>query len=40
MLTWDNEKIKAEKEFELAEAHIKLLKDSVEKKDKELGLSV
>lgn len=34
LLTWDNEKIKTEKEFDLSKVHTTLLKSSVDKKDK------
>jgi len=33
-LTWDPEKIKTEKEFDLTKIHTDLLKEAVEKKDK------
>jgi len=34
-ITWDSEKIKTEKEFDLSKVHVQLLKESVDKKDKD-----
>jgi len=34
-LSWNKDKIKIEKEFDLSKVHIQLLKESVDKKDKD-----